>query len=95
MTTIEVELRLYALTLSGAALGARNSKHTFMRSREGLFDLQSGFFHPAHNSWYHKIDKDKVTDHHYVSGKLPTYPSPKPTLTLTSHLGQNVGLGEG
>ena len=31
----------------------------------------------------------------YVSGKLPTYPSPKPTLTLTSHFGQNVGLGEG
>ena len=30
-----------------------------------------------------------------VSGKLPTYPSPKPTLTLTSDLGQNVGLGEG
>ena len=30
----------------------------------------------------------------YVSGKLPTYPSPKPTLTLTSHLGQNIGLGE-
>ena len=27
------------------------------------------------------------------SGKLPTYPSP--TLTLTSHLGQNFGLGEG
>ena len=31
----------------------------------------------------------------YVSGKLPTYPSPKPTLTLSSYLGQNVGLGEG
>ena len=31
----------------------------------------------------------------YVTGKLPTYPSPKPTLTLTSHLGQNVGLREG
>ena len=30
-----------------------------------------------------------------VSGKLPTYSSPKPTLTITSHLGQNVGLGEG
>ena len=29
-----------------------------------------------------------------VSGKLPTYPSPKPTLTLTFHLRQNVGLGE-
>ena len=24
-----------------------------------------------------------------------TYPSPKPTSTLASHLGQNVGLGEG
>ena len=31
----------------------------------------------------------------YVSGKLPTYPSPKPILKLTFHLGQNVGLGEG
>ena len=31
----------------------------------------------------------------YVFGKLPIYPSPKPILTLTSHLGQNVGLGEG
>ena len=31
----------------------------------------------------------------YVSGKLHTYPSPKPTLALTSHLEQNVGLGEG
>ena len=30
-----------------------------------------------------------------VSGKLPTYPSPKPTLTLTSCLGQNVDSGEG
>ena len=31
----------------------------------------------------------------YVSGKLPTYPSPKATLTLTSHIGKNFGLGEG
>ena len=31
----------------------------------------------------------------YVSRKLLTYPSPKPTLTLTSHLEQNVVLGEG
>ena len=31
----------------------------------------------------------------YVSVKLPTYPSPKPTLTLSSYCGQNVGLGEG
>ena len=31
----------------------------------------------------------------YVSWKVLPYPSHKPTLTLTSHLGQNVGLGEG
>ena len=31
----------------------------------------------------------------YISGKVHTYPSPKPTLILTSQLGQNVGLGEG
>ena len=30
-----------------------------------------------------------------VSGKLPTYPSLKLSLTLTFHLGQNDGLGEG
>ena len=29
-----------------------------------------------------------------VSGKLPTHPSPEPTLTLTSYLRQNVGSGE-
>ena len=29
-----------------------------------------------------------------VSGKLPTYPSPKLTLTLTSYLGQKDDLGE-
>ena len=33
--------------------------------------------------------------HVEVFGKLPTYPSPMLTLTLTSHLGQNDGLGEG
>ena len=31
----------------------------------------------------------------YISGKLPTYPSPKLILTLTIYLGQNIGLGEG
>ena len=29
------------------------------------------------------------------SGKMPTYPSPKPTLTLPSHLKHNVSLGVG
>ena len=27
-------------------------------------------------------------------GNRTTYPSPKPTLTLSSHLWQNIGLGE-
>ena len=31
----------------------------------------------------------------HISGKPPTYPSPKPASTLSSYLGQNVGLGEG
>ena len=31
----------------------------------------------------------------YVSSKLPTYPSTKPTLTLSSYFGKNDGLGEG
>ena len=31
----------------------------------------------------------------YISVKLLTYFSPKPTLTPSSYLGQNVGLGEG
>ena len=31
----------------------------------------------------------------YVSVKLATYPSPKPTLTLSSYLGEDIGQGEG
>ena len=51
-----------------------------------------------------KLEKSNLIDEHAlnrenvalkVSGKLPTYPFPKLTSTLSSHLGQNVGLGEG
>ena len=31
----------------------------------------------------------------YVSGKLPTYPSPKPTFFPKWEVSVNVGLGEG
>ena len=41
------------------------------------------------------IPPQRIPKSLYVSGKVPTYPSPKPTLTLSSHLWQNVGLGEG
>ena len=30
-----------------------------------------------------------------INSRLPTYPSPKSALTLTSHLGQNVGVRGG
>ena len=41
------------------------------------------------------IFSEKKRGSFYFSVKLPTYPSPKPALTLSSYLGQNVGLGEG
>ena len=34
-------------------------------------------------------------DFQFETGLLTTHPSPKSTLSLTSHLGQTVGLGEG
>ena len=54
-----------------------------------------------HDRINNKLEKSNLIDEHAlnrepvalkVSGKLPTYPFPKLTLTLTSHLGQNVGL---
>ena len=36
-----------------------------------------------------------ILQHVFDSGILRTYPSPNLLLTLTSHLGQNVGLGRG
>ena len=75
VTTIEVELRLYALTLSGAALGAMNSKHTFMK----VFVTYKAVFSIPLNSWYHKINKDKMTDHHTFLGNCP------PTPPLSQH----------
>ena len=40
-------------------------------------------------------EKKALKDQFQFPGKLPTYPSPKSTLTLTSDLGENGGLGEG
>ena len=37
--------------------------------------------------------KNKVSS--YVSGKLPTYPSPKPSLCPKFEVSVNAGLGEG
>ena len=46
----------------------------------------------------YKYRWEKIDDGHSVQFRflgLPTYPSPKLTLTLTSHFRQNDGLGEG
>ena len=45
--------------------------------------------------WVASTDKTNWRIIIYVSGKLPTYPSPKSTLTLSSHFGQNIGLRDG
>ena len=45
---------------------------------------------PSNAGFFGKNVGIKISLH--VSGELSTYPSPKPTLTLSSHLGQNVGL---
>ena len=37
----------------------------------------------------------KFSNYRKCRKSLSDYPSPKPTLTLTCHLGQNVDLGDG
>ena len=46
---------------------------------------------PLTNQWTSKTISDQVRP----SGKLPTYAYPNSTLTLTSHLGQNIRVREG
>ena len=41
------------------------------------------------------MHKGDGSDHYTFLGNCPPTPFPKLTLTLTSHLGQNVALGEG
>ena len=49
--------------------------------------------YPSEKKWH--LQATKLCGSFYVSVKLPTYPSPKPTLILSFYLGQNVGYGEG
>ena len=42
-----------------------------------------------------KLGKHQTRGSMYVFGKLPFYPSPNQSLTLTSRFGQNVRFGEG
>ena len=44
---------------------------------------------------YHYVQSLSVKGSSSVSGKLPTYPSPKPTFFLKWEISVNVGLGDG
>ena len=57
-------------------------------SVQGIWD-RANDWNPESTAW--NSESKTVLDY---LGKLPTYPSPKPTLSPTSHLGQNIGLGE-
>ena len=47
----------------------------------------------AVSCWW--IERIESSDHYNVSGKLPTYPSPKTTFCLKWEVSVNIGLGEG
>jgi len=69
---------------------SRGEGSTLYNGLYGAVKPESGtFFRRRVKEWVGKSDEFRFL------GKLPTYPSPKLTLTLTSHLGQNGGLGEG
>ena len=73
-------------------LGFRNP--VFIRIPDSLSRIVDS---KAENFGFHekKIPGFRNSDYLTWGGSLYTYPSPKPTLILTSHLGKNVGLGEG
>ena len=72
-------------------------KESWISTMIGIFQIpltknpESSTWNPEFTAW----NTDGQSGSLYVSGKLPTYPSPEPTLILTTHLGKNVGLGEG
>ena len=72
---------------------SRAAKIVSLGSR--LLKFENNFVVGFGSSSCRSESQDKNLKQIYVPGKLPTYPSLKPTLTLTCHLGQNVGLGEG
>ena len=45
-------------------------------------------------NYRHFFRSERLTGSIQVPEKMPTYPSPKSKLTVSSHLGRNVGLGE-
>ena len=61
----------------------------------GDFHARSRFARPTIPEEKWGTTRSLSVDHHTFLGNCLPYPSPKPTLTITPHLGQNVGLGEG
>ena len=81
---------LYSVLLcslfSGASLLRHKSKKNFVTVTSDYLNLIVRVLQtqPGHSS----------SGSLYLSGKLPTYPSPKPTFCPTLELSVNVGLGE-
>ena len=61
------------------------------RSQGALLPVGRVGKNPGNEVGRHILPYPRNVESVYVSGKLPTNPSRTPTLTLTSHLGQNVG----
>ena len=70
------------------------AKLLFCQSKPVAF-LSFSFSLPSPSSLPNLPKEERDWREREVSEKLPTYPSPKLTLTLSSYLGQNDGLGEG
>ena len=82
--SINHEGKSYVLDLE--AFTVPSSRYQFSTNAEP-FDVKERFLELVISQ-----QPGKDEEHHYTF--LATYPSPKPTLTLTSHLGQNIDLGE-
>ena len=80
----------------GHLFGQFQPKKKKSKIRNGInFLSTTALSNPFHNQILYFILGSTKTKLIEVSGKLPTYPSPKPTLALNSHSGENVYLGEG
>ena len=79
-------------------IGARKLVFTFLRViffRPFRLSLVPTICPWVSEDVHHTVRVPFLTDCRDVSGKLPPYPSLKPTLTVSSLLGLNVGLGRG
>ena len=95
----EISLEIKPTSHTGLLLSSWNAKGDYivLEMSNGNVSNVLGRCDAFNFNWsklWCKVNPSKVGSL-YISGKLPTYPSPYLTLILTSHLGQNDDLGEG